>query len=314
MPEAKVSRPRIAVCLAAYNGMTWLEPQISSILAQENVSINIIASVDPSVDGTETWMRNLVTTESRVIMLPLVAPSGGAAQNFFRILREASFDGYDYIALADQDDIWMPGKLARAVTQLAATQADAYSSNMLAFWPDGQQRLIRKAQPQRLWDHLFEAPGSGCTFVFSPVFVDALKKFLDDNASALRAVDFHDWFIYAYARTCGFIWFIDDYAGVHYRQHEHNVIGTNRGWRAFRRRAVLAMQGWHLQQARLTARMVGADRFAFVQQTLLGGPRGCIRLAWAARHCRRRIVDQWFLALSCVVVALRDWRGQGTSS
>lgn len=313
MAEGAASKPRVAVCLAAYNGMTWLEPQVRSILAQEEVDITLIFSVDPSSDGTEAWVRNLAAIEPRVTMLPPSSPSGGAAQNFFRILREASFTGHDYVALADQDDIWLPGKLARAVAQLAATKADAYSSNMLAFWPDGQERLILKAQPQRSWDHLFEAPGSGCTFVFDPAFVAPLRKFLIENAPALRAVDFHDWFIYAYARTCGFNWLIDDYAGVRYRQHDNNVIGTNRGWRAFWRRTVLALQGWHLRQARLTARMVGADRSPFVQHTLLGGARGCMRLAWSARHCRRRVVDQWFLAFTCVIVGLRGGMGHDNS-
>ncbi len=43
---------KIAVLLAAYNGMEWIEEQIASILSQKGVSIKIFISVDLSSDRT----------------------------------------------------------------------------------------------------------------------------------------------------------------------------------------------------------------------------------------------------------------------
>jgi rhamnosyltransferase len=83
----------------------------------------------------------------RVILLPTGPASGGAAQNFFRLLREGDFTGCDYIALSDQNEIWLPSKLTRAVARLNEANAQAYSSEALAFWPNGRRKLIGKSHP-----------------------------------------------------------------------------------------------------------------------------------------------------------------------
>ena len=45
--------------------------------------------------------------------------------------------------------------------------------------------------------------------------------------------NYHDWFIYAFARCNGFLWFIDSCNSVNYRQHASNVFGANVGIRPF---------------------------------------------------------------------------------
>ena len=40
------SFPKVAVLLAAYNGMKWIKEQINSILYQKNVNIDIYICVD----------------------------------------------------------------------------------------------------------------------------------------------------------------------------------------------------------------------------------------------------------------------------
>jgi rhamnosyltransferase len=287
--------------LAAYKGMAWLEEQLLSILQQQNVELRIVASVDRSADQTEEWLRRRSESEPRLSMLNGEYEPKGAAQNFFRLLRESDFTGCDYVCLADQDDIWLPGKLERAVTVLQRERADAYSSNVVAFWPNGREVLIRKSQPQRRWDHLFEAPGPGCTFVMRRDLALALQRFSRTKSKELEQIALHDWLIYAFARTRGFKWTIDDRAQMRYRQHGTNVVGANHGWQAFRHRAKLGVSGWYLAQARLIAVIVGADVEPFVQRNLLGGVLGCFRLALAARSCRRRTLDQMFFAGSCLL-------------
>jgi len=304
MAEHVAPRPRVAVCLAAYNGMAWIEEQVASILAQEHVAIRLVAAVDCSIDGTEQWLQSLAGRDDRVGVLPAGAVPRGAAQNFFRLLREGDFTGCDYVALADQDDIWFPRKLARAVSRLQAEQAEGYSGDVLAFWPNGRERLIRKAQPQKAWDHLFESPGPGCTFVLTLELVAALRERLA-GPHAVEHIALHDWLIYAFARNRGHRWIIDHQVGMRYRQHASNVFGANRGLAAFGRRLRLTMQGWHLQQSRLIAGAVQADRHDFVRRTLFSGAVGCFRLAWAVKQCRRRPLDQVLLALACLVLGVR---------
>ena len=299
-------RPRVAVCLAAYNGMSWIEAQVDSILTQENVDIRIIVAVDHSADGTEEWLRAFAARDPRVILLPTAPASGGAAQNFFRLLREGDFAGCDYIALSDQDDIWLPDKLTRAVARLNEAHAQAYSSDVLAFWPNGRRKLIRKSQPQTIWDHIFESPGPGCTFVLAPSLIASLRAHLASCPQDLAHISFHDWFIYAFARIRGCPWVIDNRSYLLYRQHASNVFGANRGCRAFQRRTLMAMQGWHLKQARLIARAVGAEHLEFVQRTLFAGPLGLFHLACLAGQCRRKRRDQIMLALSSVLLGVKE--------
>ncbi|RPJ80264.1 MAG: glycosyltransferase, partial [Acidobacteria bacterium] len=157
--------PAVAVCLAAFNGIRWLPKQLASILEQKGVSVTIVVSVDRSSDGTEEWVERRASEESRLVALPFGERFGGAAANFFRLLRDADLSGFDYVSLSDQDDIWQAEKLLRAYRVLQETGADGYSSDVVAFWPSGRTRWIRKSQPQRRWDFLFEAAGPGCTYV-----------------------------------------------------------------------------------------------------------------------------------------------------
>ena len=62
----------IAVLLAAYNGMQWIEEQIDSILNQRNVDVTIFISVDLSTDGTYEWCQALQKKNPRIVVLPYV--------------------------------------------------------------------------------------------------------------------------------------------------------------------------------------------------------------------------------------------------
>jgi len=68
----------------------------------------------------------------------------------------------------------------------------------------------------------------------------------------------------------------------------------------------MALQGWHLQQARLIARAVGAEHLEFVQSTLLAGSLGYFRLACLAGQCRRKRRDQFMLALSLLLLGVKE--------
>jgi len=151
--EQKKKHPSsIAVLLAAYNGMAWIEEQVDSIFKQIEVDIDIYISVDMSSDGTYEWCNELAKNNVCVQTLPYGDHFGGAAKNFFRLIRDVDFHNYDYIALADQDDIWMPNKLFHAVNILQKYNMDAYSSDVISFWNDGREKLVRKPYPQKEYD------------------------------------------------------------------------------------------------------------------------------------------------------------------
>lgn len=302
--------PKIAVCLAAYNGIRWLPEQLNSILEQMGVSVTVFISVDRSMDGTEAWVSQRALADRRILVLPHGEKFGGAARNFFRLIRDVDFSGFDYISFADQDDIWLPDKLLRAHTLLQSNGADAYSSNVLAFWPNGREFLINKSHPQVEWDFLFEAAGPGCTYVFKRELACALQELVKNRWADVQEIGLHDWFSYAFARAHGFRWFIDEKPGMLYRQHDENHVGVNVGWDAFFYRAQKVFGGWGLTQSALTARLVGLAEDRFVLRWSTGSRLGILSLALSARRCRRRLRDRMIFALSCLVMCVAGPRIQ----
>ncbi len=302
------SSPSVAVCLAAFNGVRYLQQQVDSLFEQLGVEVTLFVSVDRSSDGTEQWFRDLQAKNARVVLLAFGQVFGGASQNFFRILREVDFSDFDYVAYADQDDIWLPGKLQQAVTRMRETKSDGYSSDIVAFWESGRSTYIKKSYPQRRWDYLFESAGPGCTFVITQKLAMALQQTLKEYQQAAGELGLHDWFTYAYARAHGYRWVIDDYASLMYRQHDNNQVGVNTGVAAFIWRARRVLDGWGLNQSRLVASLVGQSEDPFVRTWARGGRMAMLSLAMQAWHCRRKPRDRIWFALSCLALAVIGWK------
>lgn len=303
---------KVAVCLAAYNGKHWLPEQIDSIIEQKGVATNVFISVDKSSDGTEALVAELSESDSRIILLPTGQRFGGAAANFFRLLQDIDFSDFDYVSLSDQDDIWYPDKLIRAVQAISDTGADCYSSNVTAFWSDGRTALINKAQNQCEWDFLFEAAGPGCTYVFKKTFAQQVQmRIRKIPLEEISSVGLHDWFIYAFARVSGCRWFIDDQPSMSYRQHSNNQIGANSGLEAILIRARKILDGWGISQARLIAHLVGVDEQPFCLPWRKPGRWGMIFLAVNCYRTRRKLSDKLLFGAACILLAIFGDRSDG---
>lgn len=245
--EAK-SVPRVAVLLATYNGIRWIQRQVASVLGQQQVDVTLVVSDDISTDGTWEWLHEVAQIDDRIILLPRVEKFGGAAKNFYRLLLDIEISDYDYFALSDQDDIWEPGKLRRHVDIVQQESYVGLSSSVVAFWEDGRSRLIVKTGMQRLFDFLFESPGPGCSFLLTASIVLQVKTILRDPAIQAKDVLLHDWLIYAVCRATGGPWCIDDLPSLHYRQHTANEFGANVGFRAKLTRFNKLRGGWYRKE------------------------------------------------------------------
>jgi len=235
----------IAVLLAAYNGMEYIDEQLKSIFTQENIAVQVFISVDLSTDGTYEYCKDLEKKDKRITVLEYGEIFGGAGKNFFRLIRVVDFSSFDYVAFADQDDIWLPTKLSKAVSMIEKKNVGAYSSDITAFWPDGRKALIKKSYPQRKYDYLFEAAGPGCTYVFKSSSLACFKLFLIANEKEVNQVRMHDWMIYAFFRANDMQWHIDDFSSMLYRQHASNQVGSNSGFLAMKKRFMMIQNHWY---------------------------------------------------------------------
>jgi len=301
----------VAVCLAAYNGKEWLVEQLESILKQEKVRVTVFVSVDRSNDGTEALINDYSKNDNRVVHLPVGFHFGGAAANFFRLLKDVDITAFDYISLADQDDVWYSDKLWHAIQVLDDTGADCYSSNVIAFWTDGSEMLINKAHPQREWDYIFEAAGPGCTYLFKRRVIKDVKSVLIEHEDLVAKVALHDWFLYAFARARRYQWAIDPRPSMSYRQHSSNQVGVNAGWHAYAWRARKIWSGWGITQARLIVQLVGLNDEPFYQPWKVPGRIGMLWLGVNAFRCRRKITDIFIFAAICLLLSIVGDRSDG---
>lgn len=101
---------KISVVMATCQGGRFLEPQLQSIYAQDIPLHEVIISDDASTDGTVDVIQRHAQAHANLVPV-LSAQRAGINGNFRRAIARATGD---LILIADQDDLWEPGK-ARAL-------------------------------------------------------------------------------------------------------------------------------------------------------------------------------------------------------
>lgn len=243
-----INVPKIAVLVAAYNGELWILDQIKSILEQDYVQVDIFVSIDLSSDNTYNLLTDMEKRNDNIKVLDYGQKFGGAAKNFYRLIKDVDISKYDYVSFSDQDDLWFADKLYRGVSAIELKGVDAYSCDVRAFWPNGKTKLVEKSQIQTKFDFLFQSAGSGATYILRANALVELKKFIVRNWTKANKIDLHDWLIYAYCRENNIRWFIDSYVGMLYRQHMNNQFGANTSLGSNLERLALLRNGWYFGQ------------------------------------------------------------------
>lgn len=120
---------QVNVLISTYNGEKYISQQIDSILSQTYPEIKIYVRDDGSKDQTVSVLQNYC--EKGMIQL-LRGTNIGYGPSFLQLLMKAK-DG-DYWAFCDQDDVWHPDKIQRAVEVLdhmADDSANMYFHNFV---------------------------------------------------------------------------------------------------------------------------------------------------------------------------------------
>ena len=238
--------PVVYVLLAAYNGMEWIQEQVDSILKQQDISVFLFISVDFSTDSTYEWCQEIAMSNERVVVLPYGERFGSAAKNFYRLILDMDFSIPDYVALSDQDDIWLPNKIIAAIKKMKMSSSDGYSSNLLCFDVENESEwLLKKDYPKTEFDYLFQGGSAGCTYVLSRQLINKIKIQIADNFDSCDQAISHDWLIYAIARSYKYKWYLDSGVYIKYRQHANNVQGALSGLSGHMDRLNRIRNGWY---------------------------------------------------------------------
>jgi rhamnosyltransferase len=259
----------------------------------------VIIRDDCSTDATLEEIAQFKDS-GRVRQCPAHLRAGSAAKNFFALIASTPGEEFDFIAFADQDDIWRGDRLARACRLLRAGRSVGYSSATVALWPNGRTTTLKQRQRQTAADFLFEGAGQGCTFVVRADFYQRVRRFVRDCQDLIAEAHYHDWTIYALARAWGELWVFDDLPTVTYRQHDANDTGARRSASGISRRIGLIRKGWYKSQlsaiAAICAAAAPADATVADWRSLFRREDGWSRRLQIARFCmsrsRRKAADR----------------------
>lgn len=206
----------ISVCMATFNGGKFIREQLESILSQLPPDAEIIIADDGSTDDTLLVVDSL--NESRIRVLPAERHLG-VIYNFERALRASKGE---IVFLADQDDVWLPGKVEMCLAALNEADlvmhdaflrglSDAFES---AWGRNGKLsdiRTYRSGVVANWWKNSF----TGCCMAFR-------RKVLDKALPFPKNLPMHDQWLGVVAEKYFKVSYVDEPL-VDYRQHSSNA-------------------------------------------------------------------------------------------
>lgn len=235
----------VHIVLATYNGERFIREQLDSILGGATDDVSIEVCDDGSTDGTLEIVREYAG-QYECIRIHENKKNLGYAKNFIEGIRRSTSP---YIMLCDQDDIWMPDKIARTLEAMKALEQECRHGDtcpLLVFtdatnYEDGTGRElgsfhkssrlnVEKTGPARL---LMENKCIGCTVMVNA----AIIPYLETVPEEIRV---HDWWLALICSCFGKIYYLPE-TTLQYRQHHGNMIGGS-GFFAYMKNRIMNLR------------------------------------------------------------------------
>lgn len=204
----------VSVVMCTYQGAAFVKAQVQSILAQTYPLHEIIVLDDASTDNTYGLLQELASLDTS-IQLYRNDTNIGYNANFEKGIRMASGD---YIAIADQDDIWEPEKISKMMQALQPGTALIYcdSVRFSTKLPDNPQPNKKNRRMEGKDPELFAMFNtvSGHASIAKTSFVKSVLPFPEKV--------YYDWWLAIQATVSGGIQFLP-FIGVYQRMHDQNI-------------------------------------------------------------------------------------------
>ncbi|MFL4469295.1 glycosyltransferase [Tateyamaria armeniaca] len=232
--------------MAVFNGADTLPAQLASFVDQTHKNWSLLASDDGSLDDTRSVLNGFRNTHDHARIEIIDGPKNGAAANFLAMLRHVANQksAPQWIAFSDQDDVWLPDKVARALTALKKqdpTVPALYCGRTWVTCPSLSTRRLSAPRPRApdFRNALVQNIAAGNTIVLNPAAV----KLVLNAVRKVRTVVVHDWWLYQLITGVGGVVIHDDAPCLLYRQHSRNQIGVNDTMRARLYRMIQLLRG-----------------------------------------------------------------------
>ena len=253
LSSKKQGHPEIEVLLATFNGEEYLETFLESLANQEDVRIRLIVSDDGSTDKTLEILRKF--NGDFLSMEIFEGPKAGILENFFNLIKLSKGE---FVALADQDDVWKPKKLISAIEHIERTRNSAQKILYIGSTISSSNQFLES----KLFSfplNWFRGNNLGMTFVLNKKLVNHLKVIDCSNLIA------HDWSIQLIAQSCGQV-ILDSSPQSIYRLHSKNAIGLSnacdRVLRYWKYKQILSRKEKLILQMKAISHQLGPDMSA----------------------------------------------------
>lgn len=215
---------KVTVLMSTYNGETYLEAQLESLIRQQEVEVDILVRDDGSTDST----KDILDSYSKKGYLSWYDGSNlGPAQSFLDLVRSSQKS--DYYAYCDQDDVWFDDKLSNAVKKLDKFSNESPSLYVSTYDVVNEnldfiiKRDMKYEVPYTLANTIVERSPSGCTMVFN----NKVRELIAENKP--KNIRMHDyWTLLIVEAFEGHIEY-DSSSRLLYRQHQNNSVGFGKG-------------------------------------------------------------------------------------
>jgi glycosyltransferase involved in cell wall biosynthesis len=216
---------QVTILLCTHNGAAFLSRQLASLRSQTHRNWRLVVSDDGSTDGSREICAQSIDGVNPEIR---DGPRQGACRNFMSLITDPRIEG-EYFAYCDQDDVWYPDKLERAIGALAMAppgKPAMYCSRTRLVAADGSHlgHSQLHARAPHFRNALVENIASGNTIVLNKPARELLI------AAGVLDVVLHDWWTYLLVSGAGGMVCFDPAPTLDYRQHANNVVGMAPGF------------------------------------------------------------------------------------
>ncbi|MCW8839091.1 MAG: glycosyltransferase family 2 protein [Thiovulaceae bacterium] len=217
----------ISIAMCTYNGERFLKEQLDSLVNQSYKNIELIICDDCSTDNTVRIIEEYMKEDDRIKFYQNKT-NLGFVKNFEKAI---SLCSGDYIALADQDDIWKLEKLAVFIenikdniliysdAELIDDNADKLNKHLIA---DKKNLVSGKCNKAFLFFNCV----SGNTMMFK-------KELIDKILPIPSEFSFHDIWIAFISSSIGTITYTNE-SMIYYRRYSEQVTASKqRSYQSF---------------------------------------------------------------------------------
>lgn len=219
----------VCILLSVYNGSRFLPALLKSLADQSHGNWVLLWRDDGSQDNSQQIMDRFADEVGKHRVKQLLEPKGqaGITSSFMHLLSNAPGEAA-FFAFCDQDDVWLPNKLTRAVKffeTVHASEACLYCARQMLVDENlsalGLSPKIKR-QPG-LGNALVQNIATGCTIMMNR---EARRHVI--SAAAPHGT-LHDHWTYLVVCAVGGRVFYDQEPSILYRQHGGNVVGSQAG-------------------------------------------------------------------------------------